>query len=208
LKRPRLDLVRLATRLVAILGEDRCLLVGGLAVGAHGYVRATDDIDLIVDCSLAEARRRLASRGIHAEQKRGDPLEGGFPRLKGTLDGVPFDVLPPLVPLDWSKATELSTKTGRLLVVDLEGLLRLKLRAQGVQDVLDVAMLTLIHPTTVETAREIADAYRVRERLDSFLSEPRTITTARELRRLEQAARRAPTRVSKKPRFGGARRPG
>lgn len=197
--------MRLSTRLAGILGEDRCLLVGGLAVGAHGYVRATDDIDLVVDCSLAEARRRLAAHGIEAARKRGDPLEGDFPCLKGTLDGVRFDILPPLVPLDWSKATELSTETGRLRVVDLEGLLRLKVRAQGVQDLLDVAVLVLRHPEYVERAREIADAYRVRDRFDSFLADPRTVATAEELRRAEEGTVRPPRPVPEKPRVRGSR---
>ena len=37
-------LLDVALEIAAILGPDECLLVGGLAVGAHGYVRATGGI--------------------------------------------------------------------------------------------------------------------------------------------------------------------
>ena len=194
------DLVRLAARLANILGPDQCLLVGGLAVAGHGYVRATDDIDLIVSYPLTEARRKLQAKGIDTKLARGDAFEGDFPCLKGVLGGIRFDVLPPLVPLDWEKAVEASTTSGRLRLVDLNGLLRLKLRAQGVQDVLDVAVLVLRHPDYREAAREIARANRILDRLDSFLADRRTQATAEEQRAREgrptgkKARRRSPAR--------------
>jgi hypothetical protein len=186
MKRAGRDLVAVAVRLAAILGHDRSLLIGGLAVGAHGYIRATDDVDLIVDYPLPQARRKLAAEAIPTRISHGDPFEGDFPRLKGTLGTVRFDVLPPLVPIECEKATELSTESGRIRVVDLEGLLRLKLRAGGVQDVLDVAVLVLMHPEHAETARTVAAAYRISDRLQSFLADPRTMATARTLRGREK----------------------
>jgi hypothetical protein len=191
------DLVRVAARLASVLGPEQCLLIGGLAVGGHGYVRATDDIDLIVSYSLAEARRKLAASGIAATLAKGDVSEGDFPCLRGVLEGIRFDVWPALVPLDWEKAIEATTESGRLPLVDLEGLLRLKLRAQGVQDVLDVAVLVLRHPDCRERAREIARAYRILDRLDSFLADRRTQATAEEQRAREY--RPGTDRASRKP---------
>lgn len=52
------------------------------------------------------------------------------------------------------------TDDGPLRLVGLEGLLRLKIRAQGPQDLLDVAVLVLRHPEYRERAREIAAAVR------------------------------------------------
>jgi hypothetical protein len=193
------DLVRLATRLASILGPEQCLVVGGLAVAGHGYVRATDDIDLMVSYSLTEARRKLGAHGIEAKLAKGDVLEGDFPCLKGVLEGIPFDVLPSLVPLDWEKAVEATTASGRLRLVDLDGLLRLKLRAQGVQDVLDVAVLVLRHPEQREEAREIARAYRILDRLDTFLADPRTQATAKQQRSRERRPEENPRRGPRKP---------
>lgn len=148
-------------------------------MGAHGYVRATDDIDLIVAYPLIEAKRRLASAGIATRHVRGDVLEGDFPCLKGEVGGVAFDILPELVPMDAEKAIELSTASGSFRVADLDGLVRLKLHAGGVQDVLDVAVLILLHPEHAPLARAAAGAYRVERRLEEFLSDPRTKATAR-----------------------------
>ncbi|HVR70238.1 MAG TPA: hypothetical protein VMT87_05270 [Vicinamibacteria bacterium] len=169
-------------------------MIGGLAVASHGYVRATDDIDVVVSCSLGEARRRLEAAGVAVSALRGDVLEGDVPCLKAILDGIPVDILPPVVPLEWEKAIEIPISGGRLRVVDLEGLFRLKLRAQGVQDVLDVAVLVLRHPEYGEKAREIAAAYRVLDRLDGFLADRRTQATAAEQRGREERPMKPPKR--------------
>ena len=59
-------------RLARLLGPDECVLIGGLAVGVHGYVRATDDLDFISRPSLAETRERLRKAGIETRLLRGD----------------------------------------------------------------------------------------------------------------------------------------
>ena len=82
------DLRRIAARLAEILGPDRCVLIGALAVAVHGYPRATDDVDLLTRLDLKEAQKLLRARGIETVMKRGDVLEGDFPCLQGTLDGV------------------------------------------------------------------------------------------------------------------------
>jgi hypothetical protein len=170
----RPDLEQVALRLVRVLGGDECMLVGGLAVGAHGYVRATADVDLIVKASLESVRSRLKRDGIAATLHRGDPTAGDFPCLKGTLDGVPFDIMPPLVPLDWKRAVQVPIRAGMTLpIVDLEGLIRLKLRAQGPRDLLDVAALVRRHPEELQAARETSEAYGVADKLEVWLNDPR-----------------------------------
>ena len=39
--------VRVARRIAEALGPEECLLAGGLAVMAYGFVRATRDVDLL-----------------------------------------------------------------------------------------------------------------------------------------------------------------
>lgn len=170
----RRDLEKAAIELARMLGPDDCLLVGGMAVGAHGYVRATKDVDFIVKPPLESAQARLGEQGLASTLKRGDPMEGNFPCLKGNVHGVPFDVMPPLVRLDWERSVKLPmTKRVTIQVVDLEGLIRLKVRASGPRDLLDVAALVLRHPEHLALARETAAAYRVADKLEIWLSDPR-----------------------------------
>lgn len=166
--------------MVRILGENECLLVGAMAVAAHGYVRATDDIDLVTRLALSEVRRRLRDQGIPAVLKRGESVSGEFSVVRGTLDGVDFDVLPQIVPLDWERAIDLPFSDAVFKVVDLDGLIRLKLRAQGAQDLLDVAMLLHQHPDHLERARSMARAYGISEKLDLWLNDPRLRAKAKD----------------------------
>ena len=116
-------------------------------------------------------RKRLA---------RGDALDGGFSCLKGDVEGIPFDVLPPLVPIAWDQALALDIRGGTLKVVDLDSLLQLKFRAGGPPDLLDTVRLVMLHPETEARARELATAYRVLDRFETFLNDPRTRAQADE----------------------------
>lgn len=171
------------------LGEADCALAGGLAVNAHGYVRATRDVDVIVAMSLDEARRRLAALRIEATPFKGDPLEGDFPCLKGRLGGVPFDVLPRLMPFDASHTLLVNVGDLSLRIVDLDTLFQLKLRAGGPKDLLDVATLAHLHSGGAERARALAQGdAQLLARLNDWLDDRRVANAAREIRRQERSA--------------------
>jgi hypothetical protein len=198
-RRGRTTLAKAAVRLAELLDPDECVLVGGLAVGVHGYVRATDDLDFIARRPLAEARDRLRKAGMKTRLLRGDVLDGGFSCLKGDIDGIPFDVRPPLVPVAWERAVALELPGGTLKVVDLDGLLQLKFRAGGPQDLLDAARLVMRHPDAELRAMELATAYRARDKFEAWLRDPRTRAQAREDAEIEARRSRKST---------GAARPG
>lgn len=170
----RTDLLRVAGRVARILGPQECLLVGGLAVGSHGYVRATRDVDFIVRADLAAVRARLLASGIAAVLTRGDPLEGGFPSVQAMVDDVRVDLMPPLVPLAWERAITVPlSKATSVRVVALEDLLRLKLKVGGPKDLMDVAALVLRHPPLEPSARNLALAFGLSDALERWLSDPR-----------------------------------
>lgn len=199
----RPDLGSAAMRLARLLGPDECLLIGGLAVGVHGYVRATDDLDFVSRPSLPVTRDRLRKAGLDTRLLRGDVLGGGFSCLKGEIDGIPFDILPVLVPIVWERALPLDIGGGTLKVVDLDGLLQLKFRAGGPQDLLDAARLVLLHPETEARAQELATAYRARDRFDAWLQDPRIRAQAaedarRERRLARPGSRRAGTKAPRR----------
>lgn len=188
MRRRPLRFVRVARKVAEAIGPEECLLAGGLAVMAHGFVRGTRDVDLLTRLPLSEARARLKRGGLPTRLLKGDPLEGGFSCLKGECDGLPFDVLPQLVPVHWEAAVPVrASGAGSLRVVPLVDLLALKLKAQGPKDLMDAAILVLMHPETDPRARELAIAYRVLDRLEHWLDDPRARAQARE--ELEYEAR-------------------
>jgi hypothetical protein len=187
-----ITLEEVAIRVAEVLGEHECVLIGGLAVGAHGYVRATTDVDFVVR-DLAAAGERLRKHGLPVERLRAD-----FTCLRGTIGDVRFDVLPPLVPIQWDRAIPVSLRGGiSIRVVDLEGLIRLKLKAAGPKDLMDVAALLLRHPEHKERAQELAVAYRIGGQLDIWLRDPRLKAELAESRAAE-STRPAPGRRAKK----------
>ncbi len=163
-----------ATRIAAVLGDDG-MLVGGMAVAAWGYVRATDDVDFVANLAAATVLERLKAAGISARIDKGSVLDGNIEWcIKGRLGEVVFDILPPLVPLDFERAITVPLgQTKAVRVVDLDGLLRLKLRAGGPQDLLDAAQLLRRHPELLDDVRPVAEAYSQWEQLESWLNDPR-----------------------------------
>jgi len=180
--------LRVARRLAEALGPDECLLVGGLAVMVHGFVRATRDVDLVTRLALSEARSRLEKAGLPTKLLKGDAFEGAFSCLKGECERLPFDVLPQLVPIHWEAAESVGALGSGLRAVALRDLLALKFKAQGAKDLMDTAMLVMLHPASEPHARELATAYRVLDRFEHWLSDPRLRAQAREEARLEEQA--------------------
>jgi hypothetical protein len=167
------DPLRVASRLLDILGPG-VVVIGGHAVSAWGFVRATEDVDLAVDLTMLEVERRLARSGIEFRRTRGDVREGDVPWvIHGELGGVPFQGMPPMVALDWSRARELELGGARLRIVDLGDLLRLKLKAAGPKDLMDVAELLKAYPERTAETRATAEAYGVGEDLERWLARPR-----------------------------------
>lgn len=168
------ELEEAATRIAATLGDEG-MMVGGMAVSAWGYVRATDDVDFVAKLTAAAVLERLNAAGISARIQKGSVLDGDIEWcIKGRLGDVVFDILPPLVPLDFERAVTVTLGQGNAIrVVDLDGLLRLKLRAGGPQDLLDAAQLLKKHPELLDQIRPVAEAYSQWERLESWLGDPR-----------------------------------
>ena len=183
------DFRKVALRLALIIGGDECRLAGGLAVAVHGFVRATKDVDLVARLPLSEVRRRLREGGVEATLFRGDAREGDFPCLRGVLERVPFDVLPELGPVDWERGgVVLRGKEADLRVVSIETLLAFKLKAQGPKDLMDAAMLVLLHPEVQAAALDLARSYRVADRFQGWLEDPSLARDVRDIRAAEGRA--------------------
>ena len=105
----------------------RHALVGGLAVGAHGYVRATKDVDFLVGDEAFE------HHGLLVTFKSGIPIE---------VDGIRIDYLSPAaLGGHLESALESGTESVGVNVIGLEPLIFMKLVARRRQDLLDVVEL-------------------------------------------------------------------
>lgn len=105
----------------------RHALAGGLAVGAHGYARATKDVDFLVGDEAFETHGALVTF------KSGVPIQVG---------GVMVDYLSPtaLGP-HLFQALDSPLRSAGIPVVPVEALIAMKLIAHRRQDLLDVVKL-------------------------------------------------------------------
>lgn len=159
-------------KIITILDELHIpyALIGGLAVTARGVVRATKDIDLLIDLPLRDGPSLALSLNHQG-------LPGTF--QKGHID----DPIPGLIRLDVPvssgavrcdlvfPARAWETEAVRNAApVDVEGLVLrvatgadlflLKLRAGGPQDLLDAAELLRMQPSQEQAAWETAASKR------------------------------------------------
>jgi len=107
--------------------QVRYALAGGLAVGAHGYVRATKDVDFLV------GEEAFEHRGMLVTFKAGVPIQVGtvsIDYLSGTALGLPVDDILKNPP-----------RSDGMPVVPIEVLVQMKLIARRRQDQLDVVEL-------------------------------------------------------------------
>lgn len=136
---PAVDVALAAVRELLARAELDYVLVGGLAVIHHGYVLATRDIHLLVDRDeLARVEPLLASGGIERTSPK---------RLRHGATGVDLDLLfagDPIPPRELARFPS-PASVGRSArerdVVDLPGLIALKLQAGRHRDTADVVEL-------------------------------------------------------------------
>ena len=143
----------------------RYLIAGGVAVILHGYVRATLDLDVIVDLDSEQARgaiEALSELGL-VPRVPVDPLQFADPaarsswiRDRGMQVFTMLDPDDPKVVVDlfvdppgefeelWSRAHDVDLEVLTLKVVSLDDLLAMKRRAGRPKDVADIAELERI----------------------------------------------------------------
>jgi hypothetical protein len=145
----------------------RYLVAGGLAVVAHGYVRFTADVDLIVDLDPENVRRATAALAKLGYRPRApvpleefvDPVKRAewirdkgltvFSLFSADHSATELDLFVE-VPLDFEQAyraaARMEVAPGVVATfVGLAELMRLKRQAGRAQDLLDIEKLQLLH---------------------------------------------------------------
>lgn len=125
----------------------RYALAGGLAVGAHGYLRATTDVHFLV------GEEAFDRRGLIVAFKSGVPIE---------VDGVRIDYLSPVaLGAQLEEVLDHPPMSEGIAVVPIEVLIYMKLTAKRRRDLLDV----------VELIRAGADVGRVQNYLKQYAAD-------------------------------------
>ena len=125
-------------------------LVGGYAIAAHGFNRASEDIDILVNPSAANARRwilalnRLPDRAVRELEAESDVFASDKLYALRVNDEFTVDVLPSIAGQSWEVMRpyiqSIDFEGATLKILSLEGLLLTK---QGVRpkDQMDAAVL-------------------------------------------------------------------
>ncbi len=156
--------------LVAFVGlQTPPALIGGLALAAHNVVRATRDVDFLVDADDADRLHRLllelGYRCIHRSADAANYLRGeeGLDLLYAHR---------PIARHLLAGADERETPMGRLRVISAEGLVAFKLQGYvndptRSRDRDDIRALLRAHPDSLDF-RELREYFRLFEREDLF----------------------------------------
>jgi len=125
----------------------RYALAGGLAVGAHGYIRATTDVDFLVGEEAFEHQGSLVAF------KAGVPIE---------VDGVRIDYLSPIsLGRQLEEVLDHPPMNEGLAIVPIEVLIYMKLVAKRRKDLVDV----------IELVKVGADVNRARDYLRQYAND-------------------------------------
>lgn len=138
--------------LVAALNEEQVpyALCGGLAMGVHGFVRATVDIDLLVQRGDMERIVSIASRFGYTLRSKPMVFEGGSMEIHRVVkvlgedeDPLMLDLLlvTPALEEVWQSREWKEWDEGAFWVVSREGLIRLKSGRGSNVDLEDVRRL-------------------------------------------------------------------
>ncbi len=156
------------------------LVIGAVALAAHGYVRFTDDLDLGVNTDLgtlrnvAEALRHLGFDVEVREPDAQDPL-GGVVDVRGPFGLVQIvnygGRFPAVIDGGLTAAETVICAGSHLLIVPLPHLVALKLYAGGTKSRADIVELLARNPDADMSAiRELCRGWRLRG-LDPLIQE-------------------------------------
>lgn len=147
-----IDIVDELRSLVAKFDESgvEYALCGGVAMGVHGFMRMTMDIDFLIppqslDEVMTIARQQgYTIRGMDLSFKSGAIEIRRISKIdaeSGDLLPLDFLLVTPAIETVWSERLQADWQGGQLTVVSLDGLIELKNLRGSAQDAVDISRL-------------------------------------------------------------------
>jgi predicted nucleotidyltransferase len=128
--------------------EVKFIIVGGVAVALNGFVRTTDDVDILIERSPENIDRLLATLGSFGEGHARELSPKDFDEAEGAvrvIEDFPLDIFTVMRgELYGDLAGDLRQTTINGMKVDFlsaDGLIRLKTDSAREQDQIDIAAL-------------------------------------------------------------------
>jgi len=144
-----MDLLTEALAISTLLDESglRWMFVGGVAVGIHGYIRATEDIDIVIDEEDLQKIDPILGKNGFIINEAPIKFDDGFTlhrRVK--ISGDEYFVVDLLVPPEEKKdmlshRIEGTVAGSRVYVASKEDLIQMKRGANRLQDKVDISEL-------------------------------------------------------------------
>lgn len=136
-------------------------LIGGWAVVVWGFLRTSEDIDILIDLPASRRRELIAALGEDYEARwlaggEDDPVSGLVRAAPRSMDGFPVDLLPARGRADrgaLSRAVAVTVEGVSIPVVSAEDLIAMKLEAGGGQDYEDARRLLEVLKGALDEAR-------------------------------------------------------
>lgn len=168
------EVIRAAEEVAGIL-ESRgvgSVVIGAIALAAHGYVRYTEDLDLGVSTDLGTLRQaadalRTAGFEVELREPDGDDPLGGVVDVRGPFGLVQIvnfgGRFPAVIDGGLAAADTVIRPGSRLRIVPLPHLIALKLYAGGTKSRADIVEVLSRNPDTDMAAiRELCQGWRLR----------------------------------------------
>ena len=135
--------------------EVKFMIVGGVAVALNGFVRTTEDVDILIEASAENVTRLLDELGNFGEGHARELSPADFSDSEGAvriIEDFPLDVFTVMRGRRYAELIG-STKTTRIDDVDVrylnaEALIAVKSNSQRDQDRIDVSALRALQEET------------------------------------------------------------
>jgi hypothetical protein len=124
-------------------------LCGGMAMGVHGFMRATMDIDFLIPVSALDAVMTIAGELGYTIRGKDLSFKDGAVEIRriskidaeGELLPLDFILVTPTNERVWDSRVNAEWKFGRLTIVTRDGLIEMKRLRNSGQDIADIERL-------------------------------------------------------------------
>ena len=131
--------------------EVKFIVVGGVAVALNGFVRTTEDVDILIERSAENVSRLLAALASFGDGHARELSQKDFDQAEGAvrvIEDFPLDIFTVMRGLSYgdlgAQVRQTEVNGARIDFLNADGLIRLKADSKREKDQIDIAALRKI----------------------------------------------------------------